>query len=190
MPLRAWAMSTPSDDRDCREGSFSRSSSQLMMVPIVASSMPAIMASTTRVLAWLPPCSDAPPDRGEKRHKYLTNQALLPSQLFCVPSVPPQRCPKGSAVSGGEHGGVSTEPGNPWYREAPLTCKHIDAWSNAASMLASLVRVTHLVAHHDGAQEGHVGSEGCHVSRPDSRAGPHVCAAKPRRIPQRKLLKG
>ena len=57
MPLRAWAMSTASDDRDSREGSFSRSSSQLMMVPIVASSMPVRMTSTSLVLAWDPGCS-------------------------------------------------------------------------------------------------------------------------------------
>lgn len=45
-PVRACTISTPSEDKDCREGSFSRSASQLMMVPIVASSMPVRIAST------------------------------------------------------------------------------------------------------------------------------------------------
>ena len=47
----------------------------------------------------------------------------------------------------------------------------------------------HLVAKGDGVQEGHVGSERCHISRLDSGAGSHLCMAETSNLPHPQLLK-
>ncbi len=49
--------------------------------------------------------------------------------------------------------------------------------------------VAHLVAKGDGVQEGHVGSECCHISRLDSGAGSHLCMAETSHLPHPQLLK-
>ena len=65
------------------------------------------------------------------------------------------------------------------------TLTHEDALAMRAVGLAGY---THLIAEIDGVQERHVGLEGRQVSGLHGSAGPHVCMAKSRRVPQPQLL--
>ena len=57
MPVTVCATNMTSDAMDSAVGSLSLSASQLMMVPIVASSMPVKMASLSRPSEWVNACT-------------------------------------------------------------------------------------------------------------------------------------
>ena len=88
----------------------------------------------------------------------------------------------GNARSCRDHSGVLAEPWNANYSGTSLTSKQRPLCDTVIEMARSAL-VAHLVAEGNGVQEGHVGSECCHISRLDNRAGSHLCMAESGNLP-------